>query len=65
MDWALTQGGLGLVVLSGDATFNPGTKDWHDNYKAKHGQPRKGQKSDKPRDVKANFTPRQVHFFFP
>lgn len=64
-DWAAAEkGGLGLIVLTGEARFEPGTKAKHDEYKARHGRPRKGAPSDNPRDIKAEFTPRAVHFFF-
>ncbi|QCW51015.1 hypothetical protein FE634_12495 [Nocardioides dongxiaopingii] len=65
--WALDQGGLGFVVLTGDAEFEPWAKPWLDEQKALYpssSRRKKERKKDRSSRIKSAFTPSRVDFFY-
>ena len=64
--WALAQGGMGLVLLSGRPEYTPGFREWHDDFKVRNGRRPNARRREVRfhRDVKSGFSPERLDLLF-
>ena len=64
--WALDQGGLGFIILSGEAEYDPAFMAWSDTNKERYGKKTSEGGDRKRRRLKSQFHPRIIEaFWFP